>query len=372
MKTIRWIFTILFSLILSIVVLLGIPVGTLAHIVNNAERVKSLVGESGIYDNTGDILSDIVPMALESSEGEGMFNIQEKLQNEESEMIGLIEGILTPEFLKTNTEKSIDAFYSWFKRESEYPKIEINLAEDKEKITDILLLSLSSKIENLPVCRTDLIVQGDMNPFEMECKPEGFDVDTFREEMEEQLSKEEVDSQENSVFDQFMFKTKKEDFRDELTGKVQSVYKIATFVPIIIIGGVIFLLLLIILLIPNVKTKFIYSGILLILTSIPASLSKLIIVSNFKNIINIVINQFSQNGGSELEDISGTTIFNVIETITANILKEISVVGLVVLLFGVVIIIVGVVIKPKIKEKEREIKEIEVKEETKTEEVKSN
>ena len=350
MKVIRWILALIFSLSLSIVVFIGIPLGVLTHIIAKPERVKLFVEDSGIYDNIESILSEVIPLAFMGTEGTVVSG------EGDDYMAVLIAEIVTPEFLKTNIEESVDTFYSWLEGESEYPQIEINLAEDKDKITQILVLSLSGRIKALPACTGDPVSLESVNPFTMECIPSGFNVDNFEEDLEEQMLAELGSSEDaDTVFEQFIFKTKPEDFNTELTQNARSAYRIATFVPTIIIVLVLLLLLLIILLIPNIKSKFTFPGVLLILVSLPASLSKIIILPNIGRMMDT--------------NVLSPALFNILEVVFADILGKVSVVGCIVLLIGMVLIVTGVVMKSKTKNKP--VREKEKKKETEVKEVKS-
>jgi len=367
MKVTRWILVVIFSLFLWLIVFVGIPLGVSTHLVSTPERVKTFIEDCDIYDNMGDILSEVIPLAFMSTGGDTIPTMQEELQDGSSEIAVLIEEILTPEFLETNVEESIDALYGWLEGESEYPDIEINLAEDKEKITQILVLSLSGRIKALPACEGGIVDLESIDPFTMECIPTGFDIDVFEEELEKQMLAElNLGGEADAVFEQFIFKTKPEDFNSELTEKARSAYSLVIFIPILIIIVITFLLLLIILLIPSIKSKFIFPGVLLILASFPASISKIVITSNLKDVI--------------ISDTFSPAFSDILGTILGEIFGGVSIVGCIVLFTGVALIVIGIVVKPKIKEKpvnEKEIKseettKKEVKEENKEKEVMSN
>jgi len=338
----------MFSFFLWLIVFVGIPVGALAHLVSTPERVKSFIEDCDIYDNMGDILSEVIPLAFTSA-GSATPTTQEGLQDENSEIAVLIGEILTPEFLETNIEESIDALYSWLDGESEYPEIEINLAEDKEKISQILVLSISSSIRNLPPCVGGPVDLNSIDPFSMECLPTGFDVDGFEEELEEEMFKElNLGGEADAVFEQFIFKTKAEDFNTELTEKAQSIYGLIRFAPILIAIAIALLLLIIMLLIPGIKSKFIFPGVVLILASLPASISKIVVVSNFSAMMSA--------------DTFSPAFSNILGTILGEICGRASAVGCMVLSTGVALIVIRIVMRSKMKDKPVEKKEIKKEE----------
>ena len=372
MKVIRWLLVLFLSFFLWLIIFVGIPVGALTHLVSTPERVKLFIEESEIYDNMGDILSEVVPLMFLSTGGDAVSTVQGESQDGDSEIAVLIEEILTPEFLRTNIEKSVDSLYGWLRGETEYPEIEINLAEDKEKITQIMVLSLSGTIKALPACTGDTVSLETVDPFTMECIPTGFNVESFEEELEEGLLEElKVGGQADEVLNQFIFKTKPEDFNSELTQTARSIFSLVTFAPILILSAITFLLLLIVLLIPNAKSRFVFPGVLLILASFPASISKIVVTLNIKNIL--ALNTFSP------------VFSEALGPILDNILGRISVVGCIILSTGVALIVIRIVMKPKSKDqavekkpvkkekeekiesKGKEIKNKEVKEETESE-----
>ena len=118
----------------------------------------------------------------------------------------LFQALLDSELLQANVEDAIDAFYAWFRGDTEYPVINISLIEDEDALADLLVESLILEIKSLPDCEDDYVMPSDTSPYDMKCKPSDLDIDELKESISEEISNsEEAEESLQSMLDRCNF-----------------------------------------------------------------------------------------------------------------------------------------------------------------------
>lgn len=342
MKFVRWFFAVIFSIIFSLVVFLAIPLCGVSTIVKNSDTVKTWIDDSGLYTKIGDLLQEMIPAFLGDSRTDNAYMI-EALQDENSELSVIVGKLLDPEVLKTNTEDAVDGLYAWMKGDTDYPVIDFALIESEEDLEDLLVTALKVKIENLPVCSSVSSSNTDVYD-DMKCKPSDLDTDSLEQSLREEFSSSEEVQQ---MMDSMRFQTKAEDFNAETTKKVQRVYQIITYLPAILISLFLILLAVIMLLIPGFKTRFVFPGIQIILNSITWILIRFVTISQLGKIVAGIENQVYVEGNEAMNSMFSSSMSGIFRSILEDVLARIGLIAFISLGVGIVLVVLGSVLKPK-------------------------
>jgi uncharacterized protein YpmS len=349
MKFVRWFFAVLFSIVFSLAVFLAIPLCGVSTIVKNSDTVKTWIDDSGLYTKIGDLLPEMIPSFLEDSKEDNEYMVEE-LEDENSELSIAVNNLLDPETLKTNTEEAVDGLYAWLRGDTDYPVIDFALIENRDDLEDVLVATLKVKIENLPVCSS--VSSSDTDFYDMKCRPSDLDMDSLEQTLRKEFSSSEEVQQ---MMDSMRFQTKAEDFNAETTQKAQRVYQIITYLPAILISLFLILLAVIMLLIPGFKTKFVFPGIQIILNSITWILVRFITISQLGNIVAGIENQVYVEGNEAMNSMFSSSMSGIFRSILEDVLARVGLIAFISLGVGIVLIILGSVLKPK--EEESESKE---------------
>ncbi|MBN2101050.1 hypothetical protein JW710_04145 [Candidatus Dojkabacteria bacterium] len=335
-KAFRWTISVFLILLIIPTITIGVPLVSVSTYLANRETPKRWLKEIELYDNALDIALDVLE---KQKEGSYFIDLKDRIDDEDSDVSEAVHRLADPDFLEESIETVIDAYYDWFEGETDKPEYSIPIAEDKETLVVLLSAGFKEKVRGLPVCEEGFVITDDFNPIETECQPEGYDFDEITrylednadsDEFEELLSKANISSDEIEL-------------SDETTEQAQLLYNKIKIYPIIFLSGTIILVLLLILLIPGVKTSFMTTGIVLIVSSVFTTITGLI--------IKIIINFGSQKGLDEIKDKNYEELEKIlgelIRVVSADITRRTLLIALTILVIGVLLTIIGAVIKKK-------------------------
>ena len=244
----RWILTFFISFLLFLIVTLVIPLFTVSRVITDPESVKDILVRTQVYQN-------FIPVALESfgagSTGEGsvLNEMAAELNDPESKTRVELEKIVSRQLLQSSAETIIDAFYAWFRGETDLPKYEIALANDTESMSRILVFGLRYKVDSLPECPPEILEDPGANPFEMTCIPEGYSEDDVTSFIEENADRDEF----NELKSKLVLSSDSLHIEPNVSDRVQLFYRILSNIPLC--SGILYsiLVLFIILISPERK-----------------------------------------------------------------------------------------------------------------------
>jgi hypothetical protein len=128
--------------------------------------IKRSLDSSQFYNN---IVSEV--LALASSDP---LKITENAGSDSTitQIKPIIQRIVTPEFLKTNTESVIDSFYKWLNGKVKKPNISIDINPARAQINSEVVSYMRTRLDQLPYCQ-GANIPSSIDIFNTTCKPGG-------------------------------------------------------------------------------------------------------------------------------------------------------------------------------------------------------
>jgi hypothetical protein len=340
LKIVRYIFAILLIIILSIVLFIGLPLTATTQTIIKKENVKEIVNNPIIYEN----LVDTFVESLSTQDQEDLDEILILLEDN-SEFKQNLERVVTSPQTQQKVNTFIDSFYDWFDGKSNFPQLEIYLIEDEEVFKEMLTSILLLRVENLPTCDTYSYEDFNTDPLSMECIPPFIDSDEIEPLIVESLEQEDI----TELMESFKISSTQFNISYNDTVLIQNIYTLAQFLPIILIVLVIFLTLLIVLLIPGFKGGLITTSIIYILNSILYLLITLL--NNTTQTLTTLINSTDISTYEGYREI----IMALTTPIMDHTMNSLKLYSLITLGVGILLLIVGILVKKKDKQIEKNI-----------------
>jgi hypothetical protein len=305
----------------------------------NRENVKEIITQPQVYENIVDMLASSVTMMDGIDSTEGLGDIVGLLE-EGSEFSENVEIIITSDETKEKLNTVIDAFYDWFEGKTDSPEFEVYLIEDEEVFKELFSSVLLLKLKTLPDCENYSYENIENNILELECLPPYVDVDEIEPLIEDSLNEADMEEVMSSIklsSDQLYISY-------DNTVLVQSIYTILKFLPFILIGIVLLLTVLIFLLIPGFKGGLITTSVIYLLIGIFYLL--LSTVGKMNKIITSLINSAPVDiGYVQIQKIVNTLLSPIID----RIIKNLTLYSLITIGVGVLLLVLGIVLKKKTK-----------------------
>jgi len=168
-KLIRIISSVVVSLILAFVIIVGIPLSAFFNIISNEDGVKLLLEKSDFYEKVIDFGVDkYLNQADEELKSSSSFFTKE-------EFVQIISNSVAEEIFQEISENIIDSLYRFSKGEADELKFSIDISSHRDSIKGNIETELNNKFNSLPVCSSSIDYSSDFNPFEYECRPNNFD-----------------------------------------------------------------------------------------------------------------------------------------------------------------------------------------------------
>jgi hypothetical protein len=143
--------------------------GSIYMVAGTAGPLKSALKESGIYQ-TG--ISD----ALEKAQKDGSTQNSESIPTNNPEVRTIIKNAFPPEYVQTQSERAIDAFYAWLHGKSSKIAFSLDVTDAKTRLANGLGDYVQNRLNTLPECTAaNLPAAGqDIDVFNTTCVPPGF------------------------------------------------------------------------------------------------------------------------------------------------------------------------------------------------------
>jgi len=336
LKIIRYIFSILLILVLLLLFFIGIPLTATTQTFINRDNIKSVLDNSGIYDNFIDILVEQSNTVDTNSQSEILALIKDDPQFKLN-----LKTIFSSEDIKPKIETVIDALYDWLEGKTVYPEFEVYLIDDEDTFKDLFLSVTMLRMEGLPTCSTEAqSIPTDM--MDVECIPAGTNLNNLETSFQKALDSNQMDMTE--TMDSFKFSSDQLNISYDNAILAQSIFRVVKILPILLCAVLFLLTVIILLLIPSTKGSFITTSIIYLLTGL-----LFLILGSVKNIAQILQSISTSNIDipySQMKDL----ITNLLVPLFESILHNIFIYSLVILGVGVILLIIGIIVKKKKKE----------------------
>jgi len=352
-KIVRYFFAVIFIFLLLLLFFVGIPLTATTQTFVNRDNVKNVLDKSGIYDNFIDILVE-QSETIETDSPNEIFT----LIKEDPQFRLNLKALFSSDEIQPKIEIVIDALYDWLEGKVTYPQFEISLIEDEATFNELFLSITMLRLESLPICSTTTQeMPTDLS--ELECIPPGTNLNSLERAFKDALDSNEADMTE--TMDSFKFSSDQLNISYETSVLVQSIFRVVRILPILLAIVIVLITFIIILLIPSAKGAFILASVIYLLTGL-----LFVGVSSLKDISGIIQGGVSTYNVdipySQMQDLMTNLFTPVFEAILHNIF----IYSLVLLGVGVIFLIIGIVIKKKVKE------EVKVETITPNEEITTN
>jgi hypothetical protein len=347
LKVVRYIFAILFIIIILPIYFIGMPLMAVSQTFVNRENVKEIINDPVLYESVVDAFASSLTTMQDTESMDGMEDFI-ALFEEGSEFSENLERIITSDATKLKINTVIDAFYDWFEGKVDSPEFEVYLIEDEEVFKEMFTSVVVLRLENLPTCDDYSTQNLDAGIMELECIPPYVDSAEIEPMLEENLDQADFEE----VMESIKFSSDQLNITYDDTVLVQSIYTMLKLLPILLIGSLLFLTVLVILLIPGFKGGFITTSVIYMLGSIfylvIATLGKL------NRFITSAINTTNLNiAYAQIQNLVNTLLSPILD----RIMQKLTVYSIISLGIGIALLVCGILIKNKNKEIEPTIKE---------------
>ena len=224
MKLTRIISSLVVFLILTALILIGIPGATTVNYLSQSKNVKNWLDNGGIYENAVDFalkeaLKEIDYEHVETK----MFVSQEDLQN-------TIEQIVTPQFIQDSSETVIDSIYEWLDGTKDKIEFQLDFNSKREEVAEQLTTVFIERFDQMPTCSNNIVIDENFDPFASECVPVGYNVNEKSEEITKALLESE------DFFNDVTFSSEDLKIEPKLLNSIKTAYGIFSKLPYIIYG----------------------------------------------------------------------------------------------------------------------------------------
>lgn len=203
---------------------------------SDRENPKKWLDESGVYSAAVDSLLAQLEKISKQDGGAGQSgDAQEQLTIpiDRPEIQSAIKNAFSPQFLEDAAEQFINGTYDWLEGKTEKPRFRIDFTPAKTSFVLQVTDYLKQRLNSLPAC-TSVAQAQTFDPFTVECRPPGLNIDAEAQRVSSEL----LTSEEflpDTVF------TADNTFKDEQTGKsafdnlaeLPKVYQLSQILPFI-------------------------------------------------------------------------------------------------------------------------------------------
>ncbi|PIZ56238.1 hypothetical protein COY23_03360 [bacterium (Candidatus Torokbacteria) CG_4_10_14_0_2_um_filter_35_8] len=322
----------------------------------DARVYKEELKKSNVYQALSDeLVRNLGLVRTKTSTTEGEVDASYFFTNKDFQEIA--SKVLAPEFLQEQTESVIDNLFFWYHSDSKELSLKINLMIPKAKIEEALKDSLGKKLGSMPVCSVREFESMRSENETPTCIPQGFDVNSAVDQLDtREIVREipnEIDLTDSSSWNIGEKQKEKAEVNKEFLQVLSSLRNIAKklfrLVNYLIIALIIILILVALLALPSPRSVFRWVGATLALsggfTFVSASIFKLF--SGRSIILNLIS---SSNVASNFPVELYEAITNYIQGILLRVVSPVWVQSLVIFVLGLILIILGYIIKEKKKE----------------------
>lgn len=329
MKLIRFLSSLVVSIILFLVIFFGIPIATTTQFLSSSQDLKFWFSESKIYDNFAQIISENI---IKQSEYEHA-NDETALTNEE--LSGIVKSTFDAKWLQENTESLFDSLYSFLKGESENLSFTISLGDKRETLVNNIADTLSTKIEALPLCSAEINTSEDFDPFTSNCKPQGFDSASWTDE----ISKNILEGDTFASDSEFTADDLKIDQR--VLSNLKRIYSIFSkiYIGVYVLIGIVSLILF--LDVPKFSTKFVVVGLVWLASGSALIFSTFYIKRNIESAVQTIL----KRSNLTIDESTLDSFMNTIKIAHSDIASKMTRPVLIIVVLGATFLIAGLLAK---------------------------
>lgn len=336
-KIIRVIASVFLGIILYTTIVVGLPLVGLSRIATDPEKVKALLNESGIYRNA----VEIVVETIDEESDENSFDMI-IIEGDDSDLSEILSNVFTEKWLQENVEKAIDGTYAWLKGETYLPEFQIDVTTPKTQFVSSISDKIQDRVNLLPVCteeEMESFTSGEeYNILNAVCLHPDYNIselDVLDEKILESFEEQEFFKKDAIYSEDFV------DSNDDINQNVRSFYKLAQNIHLYVIGVILVLTFILFLLVPGMSYKFIWIGMVWVLSGVSLVFSNYYTKVGFEKIKEFVLNKLSQ----DVMEIESIALDNSLKSGALFIWKEISQYSLIILVIGIILLIGGVILK---------------------------
>ncbi len=327
-KIFHWLFATAFSSSLFFFIITATAVTLI-----RPDHIKTWVNDSGIYKTLPDTLIKEV-QKKQDAEGGG----NEGINFKDNGVQDAAAKALSPDFLKSSTEQFVDGTFNWVDGKTDKPDFKIDVLGAKQKFADELTAYARNRYLGLPACgRTQLPKTTD--PLTIDCRPAvGLDID--------QLSK----AYTSQILDNKDFLPDPQITADTLSTKedqgpakpafesnsIPDAYKILKLLPYVLAATTIISAIGFIFTDESKKRGLNKVGRRLVITGL---LTFLIILAGSFGLAKLKEKFASQTDASSSAYAFKQTLFSVLDSLQADIVKTSGIIAGVILIIGLIIVV---------------------------------
>lgn len=355
LKALRWTISVFLIVIVFFLITIGLPLSGLFSSITKRENVKKWLKQSGIYSNfTETVVELMAEQEPEEDTEESLWeDISGQLDDPETELSKYINKKVSPKFLEDTANSTVDAYFNWFEGKVDRPELEVSIIEGDDDLLDFLSVAGKEKLRQLNECPAGFTLPSDFNPYETDCVPQGYNIDT-------EIDKYIDQNKDNEKVDELEEKTKlsidNSEITNELTSSVQLIYKLFRASGVLVVLAVGILSLLLLLLIPGTKKGLIITGVALFIPSLIVLVFRFGAAASTNWILEILKDQIPVDRIYIFEIIAE----DVVKEFYAGILRQIGGLSIIVAITGIVLIVIGVIIKKKKDKPEKTMSDSEI------------
>lgn len=332
-KIFRFILSLLFSAVLFLLIVVGIPLSSLSKVLTNPENVKSWLDQSNVYEEISKSLSKSFK---QDSQGDNSKYFESDQQDEFNQVV---EKVLPAAWLQETTEMIIDSVYSWLEGETSSPEFEIDISENLALAQEEIIKLTTDEFYALPTCSESQMEQyseENLNPIEANCLPVGFDMseEDFENKIREELNKQDV-FQKDVISSNDMF-----NITEQASKTIQLGYDVFKKMQLIVIISVLLVTLLLFVLIPGLAGKFLMTGSIWVVSGALLMFANLYSNAQLKDLFDKRVQDLPSD---QVELIN--QVFDATQKYALNdFWKDVRQLALVVIVIGVVLMIGGIIL----------------------------
>jgi hypothetical protein len=169
---------LLASVLTVTLLIFGITFG-LHQVFGTPTAVKHALKDSGFY-------TKVVTLALDKAQKEQATG-QQAIPIDRQEVEQKIQKSISPAYLQSQTEKTLDSVYDWLHGKSPTLNFAINAGDTKARLANGLSDYITQHLTALPTCAPGTAASDDIDPFAATCLPAGFDIGTAAAKAKDQL-----------------------------------------------------------------------------------------------------------------------------------------------------------------------------------------
>lgn len=338
----RTLFSLLLSVILFVIIVVGIPTASFSTVINNRNNLKGWLSKTNTYEKISDQVVEGFSENIETKGDEGM-NIDDEQKLEE-----ISENTVTKQWLQENFEGVIDGVYNWLEGRSSMPEFSINIGEVKDNFATEFSTIAKDELAALPTCTNEQMQQQsgeEVNPFEADCLPPDFDINDTSE-IEAQITKE-LEKQEVFKNDTLSFEQLKSDDEnvqkayEQVSSLVNRFYSLFSKLQMIVIIVVLVLSAILFLVVPKLSNKFLLLGIVWSIASASLIFSNLYINSN----IGKLTSKLTKDVPNEQTQIVENIVRPPLELALTDVFSNARQLAIIMIVLGLIFVFGGIVLK---------------------------